>query len=97
VKVVVEFDCDADIIDCPDNIIDNLIDYSDLFLKWLFDKNNNHSYWMYEDGNKYGGSYRSEAFVEWLNIFILGDLEDKAKVLERCIYNWDHTLPTISF
>ena len=57
-KVVVTFDLDADIIDCPEDIIDNLIEYKDKFLNWLFDKKNNHPYWLYINGEKVGCYYR---------------------------------------
>ena len=41
-KVVVTLGVDADIIDCPEEVIDNLIDFSGKFTYWLFDKQNNH-------------------------------------------------------
>ncbi|WP_454054294.1 hypothetical protein [Clostridium sp. Marseille-Q7071] len=96
-RVVVKFDIDADIIDCPENITDNLIEYSNKFMNWLFDKQNNHSYWWYENGEKAGCSYRSEAFVEWLNKFVFDKSLNKAKVLECGVNNWDKNLPYIFF
>ena len=84
-RVLVEFCIDADIIKCPDFIIKDLQAYQVQFTEWLYDLNNNHAYWMYEDGKKYGCSYRSRAFVEWLNTFVLNENEEKAKVLEECV------------
>lgn len=69
-KVVVTFGLDADIIQCPEYIIGNLIEYRDKFTDWLFDKDNNHPYWFYKNGEKVGCCYRSEAFAEWLNILV---------------------------
>jgi hypothetical protein len=40
-KLAVVFCRDADIIDCPKNIVDNIIQYKKEFICWLFDKNNN--------------------------------------------------------
>ena len=84
-RVLVKFCVDADIIECQDSIVSDLKVYQHRFKEWLYDKNNDHSYWMYVDGEKYGCSYRSEAFVEWLNIFVLDKNEVKAKVLEQSI------------
>lgn len=84
-KVLVKFCVDADIIECPNHIVSDLEEYQHRFTEWLYDKNNDHSYWMYVDGEKYGCSYRAEAFVEWLNTFILNSNQDKAKVLEQSI------------
>lgn len=81
-KVVLKFCINADIIDCPNDIIKNLGKYQLDFFDWLFDENINHSYWMYEDGKKEGCCYRSDAFVEWLNSFILAERDEKAIVLE---------------
>jgi len=96
-KVVVTFGVDADIIDCPEDIIDNLIEYGDKFTSWLFDKKNNHSYWRYKNGEKFGCCYRSEAYVEWLNTFIFNNSLNKVIVLESSVKNWDKNLPSIFF
>lgn len=96
-KVVVTFDIDVDIIDCPKEVVDNLEDYRDKFLKWLFDKQNDHSYWLYENGKKNCCCYRSEAFVEWLNSNILTNSLIKARLLESSVMKWDKKLPSLSF
>ena len=96
-KVVVTFGVDADIIDCPEEIIDDLIEYRDEFTTWLFDKQNNHSYWFYINGERVGCCYRSEPYVEWINTFILDNSLRKVKVLESSVKNWDKNLPSIFF
>lgn len=95
-KIVVQFG-DADIIDCPVDISDNLMEYRIQFLKWLFDKQNHHSYWVYKNGEKYGCCYRSEAFVKWLNCFVLHNSAIKVKILESYVTTWDKSLPFICF
>jgi len=37
-KLVLEFDCDADIIEVPQNVIDNKNLLKKRFLKWIFNK-----------------------------------------------------------
>jgi hypothetical protein len=96
-EIVVRFCIDADIIDCPVDILNNLTEYRKQFIDWLFDKENNHSYWIYKNGKQYGCCYRSEAFVEWLNNFVLPNSVIKAKVLESKVVSWDKNLPTVFF
>jgi hypothetical protein len=96
-KVVVRFCIDADIIDCPEHIMDKLTYYRNKFTDWLFDKNNCHTYWVIENGEKIGCCYRSEAFVEWLNRFVLKDSLQKAVVVEKEICIWDKNLPEVFF
>ena len=70
-KMIVEFDIGADIIDVPQSVIDNRENLRTHFLKWLYDKNTKYKYWVEmkdSTGKKMRGvCYRSNAFVEWLN------------------------------
>lgn len=84
-KVLVSFCIDVDIMECPDLSLKELQIYQGKFLDWLFDKKNDHAYWMYHKGKKHGCSYRSQAFVEWLNTFVFQDTSEKASVLEECV------------
>lgn len=56
---------DADIIELPQYLIDNLEDLQSEFFKWLFDKDNNHKYWIFENNQKKYCEYDVEAFVNW--------------------------------
>lgn len=80
--VKVQFDIDADLIDCSNEICDNIDKYQTEFLKWLLDKSNEHKYWVYKNEEKFGCCYRSDAFVEWLNKFVVND-NTNIKVVER--------------
>jgi hypothetical protein len=71
----------ADVIDIPEHILANIENVQNLFFKWLFDKSNDHNYWVYENGKKKYCSYRSEAFVEWLNDYLLKDSMEKAYLI----------------
>ncbi len=52
--MITRFDGDADIIDVPQAVIDNAEGYQKRFFNWLFDKHTEHSYWWYENGEKFG-------------------------------------------
>lgn len=79
--VIINFCIDGDIIDVPQFVAENINEYQSSFLEWLFDKSNEHEYWCYEDGEKFGCNYRSEAFVEWLNSNPLKRENEKASVV----------------
>ena len=82
-RMFIEFDIDADIIDVPQSVIDNKDHLRSCFLKWLYDKSVKHKYWhTFKDGSK-GVLYRSDAFVEWLNKKFLKDSAQKAIIIEQ--------------
>ncbi len=101
-KLLVEFDVDADIIDVPQYVIDNREHYQEQFLQWLSDPSVKHPYWHTHtcaDGSEIVGlCYRSDAFVEWLNE-ALGQAGEKAIVLESQvpIEAYHNHLPAIFF
>lgn len=84
-KIIAQFSFDMDIICCPDYIVNDLETYKENFYVWLYDKKNNHPYWLQKNGKKYSCLYRSQAFVDWLNEFILQNSKEKATVVEECI------------
>ena len=100
-KMVVEFDIGADIIDVPQSVIDNRERLRTRFLKWLFDKNTKHKYWVEmkdSTGTKLRGvCYRSNAFVEWLNKKVLSKTGESAVVLAENIFEYPDDLPKIFF
>lgn len=82
-RVIVDFAMDVDVIDCPKIVVNNLEAYRVQFAEWFYDKNNDHRYWQYIDGEQSLRSFRSEVFVEWLNNYILYSCKEKAKLLIR--------------
>ena len=48
-------------------------------------------------GKKLGIGICSDAFVYWLNSFVLNDSEQKAVVLKRNLQEYDSSLPTIFY
>lgn len=96
-KVIINFCIDADLIECPDELTGKISEYRNQFLDWLGDEKNDHAYWHYVNGQKIGNCFRSDAFVEWLNTFILSSRAKKARVLEEKITDWDKHLITLYF
>ncbi len=96
-KVVLEFCINSDIIECPNNIIKDIKKYQLDFFDWLFDENNDHSYWTYEDGKKEGCCYRSDAFVEYLNTFVLSESDEKAVIIEQETNDYPKDVPCLNF
>lgn len=56
----------ADIIYLPDIGL-KVDDLQDAFFKWLFNKNNNHKYWIIVNGEKKACKYGVDAFIDWFN------------------------------
>ena len=101
VRVIVQFDCDADMISVPDRICGDLDSYRSKFLKWIYGSNSKHRYWVEiadGHGSKYRAlRYRSDAFVEWLNKKVLDKSEEKATVIQQYLADRNEDMPTVCF
>ena len=97
-KMMVEFDINADIIEVPECVVKDREILRGRFLKWLYNKSVKHKYWVnFLDGSR-GVCYRSDAFVEWLNKKRLKDYPEKAMVLEQEVdSDANRHLPSIFF
>ena len=94
----VEFDINADIIDVPQEIIDNRDILRRRFLNWIYNKNVKHSYWHTFPGGERGLIYRSDAFVEFLNRKVLKDSPQKAVIVQQEIpLEQKQDLPSVFF
>lgn len=102
-RLIIEFDVDADVIDVPQHVLDNRELLRNQFLKWLYSPNSKHKYRKkLTDGSGkkiYCMQYRSDAFVEWLNRKILADCGEKAVVIQQYISRdqFSCDLPVIFF
>jgi hypothetical protein len=103
-KMLVQFDIDADIIDVPQSVIDSRDGLRTKFLHWLHDRNNKHKYWVKLKDRQHGGyiwglCFRSDAFVEWLNKKTLRDSSQKAVIVDEhvCIDDMPDDMPYIFF
>ncbi|MDR0916535.1 MAG: hypothetical protein LBN02_05030 [Oscillospiraceae bacterium] len=88
VRACYDDDCDKaerfiDLLDVPERISQDIMAIQQLFFNWLYDKTNDHRYWIYRDGEKFGCSYGSDAFVDWLNTHYLNADIEKATFLAQ--------------
>ena len=60
---------DCDLIDLSLQSFESVKKIQNSFLKWLYDKNNDHEYWVYRKGQKIGCAYDTNAFINWINQF----------------------------
>lgn len=100
-KLVLVFDCDADLIDVPMFVIENKDLLQKRFTKWIYNKSIKHKYWVTvrdSKGKPYlGVKYRSDAFVEWLNKKVLLSDNSKAIIIEEHISEYPENLPVLLF
>lgn len=100
-KLVLEFDLDADMIEVPQSVIDQRELLQKRFCKWLYDPQTRHKYWVTmrdSSGKTYTGvKYRSDAFVEWLNKKVLTEKTGKAYVIEEHLPEYAADLPKLQF
>ena len=70
VKVGFDYEDDIEYMICAAKVGRNINRLQEEFWNWLFDRKNQHPYWCEyeEDGNvTYIVSYRTDAFIYWLN------------------------------
>lgn len=85
-RILLYFLCgnDADVIECPQYVADNLKSYQRKFDKWIYDRKNQHGYWVKDPAD--GGwavCFDGEAFLNWLNNNVLTDGDEKAFFVSR--------------
>ncbi len=70
-KVLLNWTYEFDMIECPDYISNNIIEYVKKFDMWISDKSNHHEYWTKDCFNNDALCFGSEAFVNWLNKYVI--------------------------
>ncbi len=97
-KLVLQFDVDADVLEVPWAVIENREALQKKFTTWIY-SNNRHPYWVTvrdDRGRKYQAlCYRGDAFVEWLNRKVLSG--EKARLLAQNICDYPPDLPVLYF
>jgi len=86
---------DIDIVDMPINTIDDLEEEQKEFFEWLFNKDNNHEYWIIRNGEKTTCSYDSRAFVKWFDEKKQG--AEKAMIVEQYAKKKIEDMPILYF
>lgn len=88
----------VDIIDIPERIFQDIEDLQQSFFKWIFNKSNDHKYWVLGDnGEKIYCSYCVDAFIEWLNEYTIHDMEEKARCVQMNVEKVLNNKPIIYF
>lgn len=100
-RMVIQFDLDADIIEVPELIVENRELMKRRFWKWLSNKSIKHKYWVTAidgSGKEFTGlRFRGDAFVEWLNKKVLDQEDQKAQMVEEHILDYPKDMPCIFF
>lgn len=74
--------CEANLVIVPDFVADDLLTYQKKFDRWIYKKSNNHGYWTRRFG-KLVLAFDGEAFIKWLNEYIIEDENEKAKIIKE--------------
>jgi len=53
------------------------------FDNWIHDRNIDHQYWRYSNGEKFGVCYRGDAFIYWLNNYHLKNNVEKVQLVSE--------------
>ncbi|MCC0697276.1 hypothetical protein [Clostridioides sp. ES-S-0048-02] len=82
IKVSFGGDSSSDYIYVPSEINLKKYEIRDEFYNWIYNTEDNHPFWYYENGIQIGLDYRGDAIVYWLNNYILNNTNDKSKLVE---------------
>ncbi|SCJ29071.1 Uncharacterised protein [uncultured Clostridium sp.] len=88
---------DIDIIDVPASIGKKIECVQKEFFIWMFDKNNDHEYWVIENGKKKYCSYGTLEFVEWINNNYLLNSSARASIVACNLTCIESDNPTLYF
>lgn len=96
-KIALHFTYYYDIIAVPKDIAKNIEKIRRQFDKWLYDKTNDHGYWLCINGKKQAVSFDSNAFVEYLNKVHLFDCAEKACIIQTSVLKLELEMPVLYF
>ncbi len=96
-KIALKFTYDTDIVSVPEDIGSHIKRYQERFDKWLYDKDNDHGYWVVQEGKRVAVSFDAQAFVDYLNTVWLQDREEKAVILQEGEKNIPTGMPLLYF
>ena len=98
-KILLYWGWDADLVECPAFIAENLSAYQRQFDQWISDPNNQHGYWTKDSEGTPALSFDGSAFLEWINQVVLAGKDEKARFLKRDFVpdRAELSLPKINF
>ncbi len=82
-RVILKWTYEDDMIECPDYISSNIIDYVNRFDNWMYNKNNQHGHWTKDCFNNDGVCFGSEDFIDWLNNNVVQPTDKKVFFVKR--------------
>ena len=80
-KIYVKVEYTLSEVMVPDYIANDIKKYVKMFDKWLLDKDNNHGYWIKRNGQNFMVSFDVDAFVLYLNEYVVKEKKDKVYIL----------------
>ena len=82
-EIALHFTYDYTIIGVPNNIARSIQQIRKHFDKWLYDRTNDHGYWIVKNGKKVAVSFGADTFVDYINQHHLANNAEKAYIVER--------------
>ena len=82
-EILLYWGWDADLLECPQYIADDINIYQRQFDKWISNPNNHHSYWTKDSEDELALCFDGTAFLEWLNNIVLANDKEKAHFIKR--------------
>lgn len=96
-EIALHFTYHYDIVAVPKDVAKNIEEIRQQFDKWLYDKTNEHGYWLCINGKKQAVSFDSNAFVEYLNKVHLANCAKKASIVQMSILKLESEIPVLYF
>ncbi len=98
-RIMLFWGWDADLIEVPHFVAENLRKYQRQFDKWISNPNNMHGYWSVDSEGERALSFNGDAFLKWINENVLDGNEEKAYLIEKEIIPNEEQmkLPRINF
>ena len=96
-KIALKFTYYTDLIMVPDSVLQSIHEIRLEFDKWLYDKSNDHGYWVYIDGKRKAVSFDTKAFVHYLNNVYLPKGKEKVIVLQEKAKSISSDIPMLFF
>ena len=94
-KIAIDCGYHKDIISIPDHIGTNLEDLIHKFDEWIYDKNNDHEFWIYVDGEKRAVEVGTDSFLEYLNKYQLCYSKEKAYIVHKELQEIPEGMPVM--
>ena len=85
-RIMLYWGYDADIVECPEFIAENLAHSQREFDAWMSNRDNNHGCWVIDNEGEFGLSFNADTFVDWLNSVPLKGGRDRARIVKRDYY-----------